>query len=411
MRFILLSLILTAWPLWAQEKAASQTEVLDTSDAIPSASETPKPEKPSMPASVPETPVKKSAGPVTLQNKAFSAFTLGGTFQMKAFYDNMTAASEQDRQIGFSLSKFRLDLAGAYDEHFGLIGQFLLEANARELGVENAYAYFKQGLYQIQAGKLKKPFSMEALQSSSTLYTVDRGKLYSTFLATTAGYSLLDVGALFIGGFTEENTEVIYEIGVFNGKQSMNGYSGAQYETTDDGFLAKDFAGRIALKNALGLEAELALSVKSAESRATPNRFKFAADAAYEAGLAYERNGWRLQGELAWGANPQGSDSVIVGGSPDFLAFYAMLVRKQSYFGGRVSEAVVKIEGLDPSMSIGGSGGKPNDSKLRYTLGANYFFTPRISMLADYGILQPFTKVPGEGSLTQDFDVLWRLNF
>lgn len=410
MRFFLSSLILMSWPLWAQEKAAPQAEVLDTSDAVPSASETPKPEKPSAPVSVPETPLKKSAGPVALHNHAFSALTLGGTFQMKAFYDNMTAASEQDRQIGFSLSKFRLDLAGAYDEHFGLLGQFLLEANAREIGVENAYAYFKQGLYQIQAGKLKKPFSMEALQSSSALYTVDRGKLYGDFLANTAGYSLYDVGVLFIGGFTEENTEVTYEAGVFNGKQSVNGYSGAQYETTDDGFLAKDFAGRIAFKNALGLEAELALSVKSAESRATPNHFKFAAATAYEAGLAYERNGWRLQGELAWGANPEGSDSVIVEGSPDFLAFYAMLVYKHNYSGGRSSEAVVKIEGLDPSMSIG-SGGKPNDSKLRYTLGANYFFTQRISMLADYGILQPFTKVPGEGSLMQDFDVMWRLNF
>ena len=87
-----------------------------------------------------------------------------------------------------------------------------------------------------------------------------------------------------------------------------------------------------------------------------------------------------------------------------------MLIRKQSYAGGRASEAILKIEGLDPNMSIG-KGGKPNDGKLRYTVGANYFFTPRISLLGDYGILQPITKVPGEDRLMQDMDVLWRLNF
>ena len=399
MRFTLLSLVLMTWPLKAQEKAAPQTELLDTSD---SAAAVPEPPKPETPKAVPPA--------ATRLPEKVNALVWSGTFQMKAFFHDMTAASDQDKQLGFSLSKFRLDLAATLNERFGLLGQFLLESNARDLGVENAYAYYKQGVYQIQAGKLKKPFSMEALQGSTSLYTVDRGKLYGDFLANTAGYSLYDVGALFIGGFAEEHAEVLYEAGVFNGRQSLQGYSGAQYETADDGFLAKDFAGRVAFKNALGLEGELALSVKSAESRATPNRFEFAADAAYEAGLAFERDGWRLQGELAWGANPQGSDSIIVQGSPDFLAFYAMLVRKHAYSRGRASEAVLKIEGLDPNMAVG-KGGKPNDGKLRYTLGANYFFTPRISLLMDYGILQPFTQVPGEGSFKQDFDVLWRLNF
>ena len=73
-------------------------------------------------------------------------------------------------------------------------------------------------------------------------------------------------------------------------------------------------------------------------------------------------------------------------GSSEFLAFYAMLMLRTEYAKGRASETLVKVEGLDPDMTLGEGGGKPNDGKFRYTVGANYFFTPRISLLLNYGI-------------------------
>jgi hypothetical protein len=252
---------------------------------------------------------------------------------------------------------------------------------------------------------------MEALQGSAALYTVDRGQLYSTFLNETTGYAFHDVGVTLKGGFEDEGLEVTYEAGVFNGKQSENGYAGAHYEAVDKGLKAKDFAGRAALKGFYGFEAELAFSTKTAEKATDGENLDFAANAAYEAGMAYEIKGVRFQGEIAWGSNHKGSDSLIVDGSSEFLAFYAMLLWRRDYAGGRASESLIKIEGLDPDMTIGSGGGQPNDGKFRYSAGVNYFFTPKISMLLNYGLLHPITEASGEGHLDQDVDLLWRLNF
>ena len=291
------------------------------------------------------------------------------------------------------------------------MGQFLVEANGQKLGIEIANVYYKKGFTQFKAGKLKKPFSMEALQSSTVLNTVDRGRLYNVFLNEETGYSGLDVGVTVRGGFEDAGTEVTYEAGVFNGKQSKAGYSGAQYQGKDDGFKAKDIAARLQLKGFGGLELDVAFSTKTYDHYLNAATSDLVANAAYEAGLAYHLKGFRFQGEIATGANHKGNDSLIASGSAEFLAFYGMLLYHQDYSGKRASETLIKLEGLDPDMTIGSGGGKKNDGKFRYTAGINYFFTPKISVLTNYGLTQPFTKEIGAGHFVQDIDVLARLNF
>jgi len=416
MRLLLTSLVL-AWPLIAEEVPASAPASTpeETEEVVESA---PAPEIKAPPEAAPEAAEKTAEAskpapePVTLQNSTFEKFTLGGSFQLRGYYHDFTAESDLKKSLSFSLSKFRLDLAGAYNEHLGLLGQFQVEGNGKNFGVEAVYAYYKQGAFQLAAGKIKKAFSMEALQSSTTLYTVDRGQLYSTFLHKTNGYAGYDLGVGLKGGFMDEGSEVTYEAGVFNGKQGdAGGYANAQLEEKDKGFKAKDFAGRLGYKGLGGLEAEFAFSTKTAENLASAGNLDFAADAAYEAGLAMQIGGLRAQGEVSWGSNHNGLDSLIVDGSSEYLAFYGMLVWRREYGHGCASETVLKFEGLDPDMTIGAGGGAPNDGKFRYTVGANYFFTPKVSLLLNYGILQPVTKVVGEDKLTQDVDLLWRLNF
>ncbi len=356
-----------------------------------------------------------TAGFAQITHVGFDTLSLGGTFQVQGFYHDMDDDNDQNKQLSLSVNEFRLDLNGVYNEHFGVLGQFLVQANAQQLGIENAYGFFHAGEWVFKAGKLAKPFSMEALQDDATLPTVQRGELYNNFLVNTTGYALYDVGATIQGGFVDAGNALTYEIGLFNGKQNNSpdsNYSGAQYVTQDAGFRAKDFAGRLAYKGLGGLEADLAFSTKTAEVLNGPGNLDVKGIAAYEAGLAYERQGLRFQGEIAWGDNQNGLDSNIVeaDSSSEFLAFYAMLLWRHQYSHGRASEALVKMQGLDPTMSFSGSS-KPNDGKFRYTLGANYFFTPKVSVLLDYGILQPITKVAGEGHLVYDLDALWRLNF
>jgi hypothetical protein len=159
------------------------------------------------------------------------------------------------------------------------------------------------------------------------------------------------------------------------------------------------------------LKLEAAVSAKAAEDRSDANTFAFAANTAYELGAEFSHGPLRLMGEASMGDNHQGADSLIVEGSSRFFAFYAMGVWHEAYGGGRASELVLKVEGLDPDFGWKKGHGKPNDGRLRYTGGCNYFFTPAVSILADYSLLHPITKVPGADRLIHSLDLMWRLSF
>jgi hypothetical protein len=88
-----------------------------------------------------------------------------------------------------------------------------------------------------------------------------------------------------------------------------------------------------------------------------------------------------------------------------------MGVWREDYRRGRASELVLKLEGLDPDYAFAKGEGAYNDGKLRYTAGCNYFFTPAVSVLADYSVLQPVTGVDSESRLRHSLDVLWRISF
>ncbi|HKP97544.1 MAG TPA: porin [Fibrobacteria bacterium] len=350
-----------------------------------------------------------------IHNKYLSRLDLSGTLQLKAFYHDFTADRDADKRLSLELRRFKLELDGGFDAHSGFRGELRVDGNGREFGVDNAYLYYTMNdLVGFKGGKLKRPFSQEALQSSTSLYTIERGELYHHFLANTTGYAYFDLGVVAYGGFTEEDIGLGYEIGVFNGKQNDSAskdYGGQQDETTDKGFKAKDVVMRVTVTPMKRLKLEGAVSTKAAEDKSDPADFGYAVNTAYEVGADFSYDHLRLLGEASWGDNQNGLDANIIDGSTRFFTFYVLGVWHEDYARGRASELVLKAEALDPDFKTGRGEGTPNDGKARYTLGVNYFFTPSISLMADYGILQPITKVAGEKDLMHDVDLLWRMNF
>ncbi len=359
------------------------------------------------------TAAHQAAPGVELKSPLLAKLTLGGTVQLKGYYHNVSASRDADKSLSWQLRRLKLDMDGTTDGHFGFRGEFLLDGDNKDLGVDAGFLYWAYNdMFGIKGGKMKRPFSQEALASSGSLLTVERGSLYNAFLVNTVGHAGQDLGLMAYGGFVDDGRSVGYSMGIFNGKQSNDGtkgYAGQQYQGTDLGFKAKDVALRVNAVPMKGLNVEAAVSSKAADDMKDPNSYGYNVNTAYEVGLDYTCKHLRLLGEAAWGDNQHGVDSLIIKGSTQFFAFYAAAVWHEDYKNGRASEVIFKVEGLDPDVS--NAKDASNDGKLRYTLGCNYFFTPRASILADYGVLQPFTLAVGEDKLTHDFDVMWRLSF
>lgn len=344
-----------------------------------------------------------------------SRLDLGGTVQLKALYHDMISERDADKRLSLQLRHFRLDLDGAIDKHFGFRGELKVDGNARAFGVDNAYlSYTVSEWIGFKGGKLKRPFSQEALASSKSLYTIERGELYQEFLAGATGYSSYDLGLAAYGGFMDEGRYLGYELGLFNGKQNedyFGSYDGQHNETQDQGFKAKDLVLRVNAIPFPFLKLEAAVSTKSAEDKSDAKDFRFAVNTAYQTGAEFIYKRLRLLGEAAWGENHSRLDSRIVSNSPEFFAFYLMGVWREEYSRGRASESVLKVEGLEPDVVFGEGEGTPNDGRLRYTAGLNYFFTPKVSVMADYGLWQSVTEVIGERKYFHDLDLLWRMSF
>ena len=433
-------LVLSTLPLfWAltaagQTPPAPQKEVIDAADAMTPAGTA----SPVAPATANPAPAADSADagkadslvhaadsaltaglhepvPLEIRNAYLSRLDLSGTVQLKAFYHNMSADKDVDKKLSMQLRRFEFGLEGAFNEHTGFKGMLLMDGANKAFGVNDAYLFYKlNDLVGFKGGKLRRPFSQEALQSARGLYTIERGELYFDFLTATTGYAYYDLGAIAYGGFEEDGMTLGYELGVFNGKQNddpAKDYSGQQDEKTDKGLKAKDVVFRLNAAPFKALKVEAAVSTKAAENTADPAEFAFAVNTAYEVGADFHYDKLRLLGEAAWGDNHKKQDSKIIDGSVLFFTFYTTAVWREDYSRGRASELVLKLEGLDPDFEPGSGEGAPNDGKLRYTLGCNYFFTPAISVLANYGVLQPITKVSGEDKLVQDLDLMWRMSF
>jgi phosphate-selective porin O/P len=356
-----------------------------------------------------------SPEPLVLRNASISRLDLSGTFQLKALYHNFTSEYDANKRLSLQLRRFKLSLEAGLDSHSGFRGEFLVDGNGKSFGVENTYLFYTVNEFVgFKGGKMNRPFSQEALQSSKSLYTIERGELYHDFLANTTGYAYQDLGVVAYGGFNEDGASLTYELGVFNGKQNNDAagnYGGQQYEGVDKGFKAKDVVFRLAAAPFKPLKLEAAVSTKAADDMSDSRDFKYAVNTAYEVGGSLTVNQLRLLGEVSWGDNHMKQDAKIVDGGVNFFAFYATGVWHQDYTRGRASEMVLKLEGLDPDFAPGQGEGAPNDGLLRYTTGVNYFFTKNVSAMANYGVLQPITKVAGKDGLTQDFDLLWRMSF
>ena len=426
---LVLSLILMRALCGAAEPAAPPSpvgpaaETLDSAESFPppafpaAAAATATPEPTAAPAAdtaqAAESPATAlSRRPLEIRNAVLERLDLSGTVQLKGFYHDFASDRDSDKRASLQLRRFKLGLEGAVTERLGFRGEFLLDGANKSFGAEDAYLWWRIGEKSgLKGGKLKRPFSQEALQSSKSLYTVERGEVYHDFLANTTGYALYDLGLLAYGGFEEDGMALGYELGVFNGKQSDKGYANQQDEKTDAGFFAKDVAARVTASPFRALKLEAGVSTKAAEDKSDKYDFGFAVNTAYEVGADLALGPARLLGEVAWGDNHQGADSLILSGSSEFFAFYVTGVWREDYRGGRASELVLKLEGLDPDFGWEAGAGEPNDGVLRYTAGCNFFFTPAVSVMADYGVLQPITKMPGKGRLIHSLDAMWRLAF
>lgn len=418
----------------------SAAETLDTASEEPEAGmpslSTPTQPAPALPASAspaaaatPPTPLtapvlprkllpdslKLAVEPVAVEAPKLSRLEIGGTFALKAFHHDFTASSDADKKLSFALRRARVDFLGDLGGNFGFEGQFGLGADGQKLGAEAVYLSWKYSdLFGIKGGKLKRPFSQEAMQSSKGLYTVERGGLYQSFLSDVTGYSSYDLGLVFHGGFVDDDVPVTYEAGLFNGKQSddpVEGYANQHYQGQDKGLKSKDLAFRLLAQPFHPLKVEASISTKATEDKSDPSDFAYHVNTGYEVGADFSYGRLRLLGEAAWGDNHHGRDARIISGTTLFFAFYGTAVWHEDYTRGRASELVIKMEGLDPDFEPGSGDGAANDGRFLYTLGTNYFFTPRVSILVNYSVLQPITKVPGEDELTHDIDALWRMAF
>ena len=396
----------------APAPAAAPAETMDTADAA-AASADPAP----LPAPATAQAADSAApslprGPLEIRNPVLERLDLSGTIQLKGFYHDFASDRDADKRASMQLRRFKLGLEGAATDRLGFRGEFLVDGANKAFGVEDAYLWWRiGGKSGLKGGKLKRPFSQEALQSSKSLFTVERGELYHEFLANTTGYAYYDLGLLAYGGFEEDGMAVGYELGVFNGKQSDKGYANQQDEKTDAGFFAKDVAARVTAAPFKALKLEAGVSTKAAEDKSDKSSFAYAVNTAYEVGLDLTLGPARLLGEVAWGDNHKGADSLIIAGSSEFFAFYVTGIWREDYRGGSASELVLKLEGLDPDFGWKKGAGEPNDGRLRYTFGCNYFFSPAVSVLLDYGLLQPVTKMPGQDRLIHSLDAMWRISF
>lgn len=409
----------------ASAPTAAPKEVIDTTDApavapAPVTAEAPPAADTTSVASdsaihVALAALPTASGPLEIRNNVLSRLDLSGTIQLKGFYHDLAADRDADKQLTLQLRRFKLGLEGHLTDHAGFKGRLLLDGANKAFGLEDAYLFYRLGNWAgIKGGKINRPFSQEALQSSNALYTIERGELYHNFLANTTGYAWYDLGLMAYGGFEEDDMSLGYEVGLFNGKQNddpAKDYSNQQDEKTDKGFKAKDLVLRLNAKPSKLLKLELGVSSKAAENTSNASDFVYAVNTAYQAGLDFHTGHLRLLGELAWGDNHKKVDAKIIDGSVMFFVFYATGVWREDYARGRASELVLKLEGLDPDFEPGEGEGAPNDGKLKYTLGVNWFFTPAISVMANYGVLQPITKVAGEDDLVHDVDVLWRMSW
>ena len=137
----------------------------------------------------------KVTEPTLVEAPGLAKLEIGGTFQLKGFYHDFSASDDADKRLSFELRRARLDFNGDHRRPFLLRGPVLAGWQRPQLGTESVYLAWKlNDFFGIKGGKLKRPFSQEALSSSKSLYTVERGVLYHDFLAVTHRLFLLRPG-------------------------------------------------------------------------------------------------------------------------------------------------------------------------------------------------------------------------
>jgi len=353
--------------------------------------------------------------PIPLENARLSHFRLNGVVRGTAYARDLSAHADIDKASSFGLDLARLSFAGDFGDGFGFAADLDLAKGQNGLGVGQLSLQWRKGPFdKIHAGRIKRAFSHEALLGDAQLPFNYRGRLYNAFLQKTTGYTGYDLGIGFLSGFEDGDIPVRYELAIYNGRHSEDPAVGYSRDAWADGDLqAKDVAFRLEVEPTSRITVEAALSTKAAEDKSDPENFNLAMNTAYELGVFYQDGGVQVNGEIAYGDNHQGVDARIVDGSSDFLAFYLEGILRHDYPAGHWSEALFKLEGLDPDMGFKRNAGKKNDGKLRYTLGVTYGMTAYNSLTLAWGVLHPISesRSTSDTRLRHDLDCFWKMVF
>jgi hypothetical protein len=194
----------------------------------------------------------------------------------------------------------------------------------------------------IDFGQYKIPLTLEGLQSSSTLDTVDRALFMSDRGRGGGLGDVRDFGIQFSGPLGKR---VNYQIGVFNGT--------GEVQNSSDNNQEKAVIGRFVVRPPFikGLQVGVSGALSNADRVTNPRRDRLGGE------LLYTNKKVKIKTEVMGG----------VDGDLHRLGFY-------SHFGYRISpklEAIFRIDGFDPDRRRETS--STNVFELDYVTGFNYF--------------------------------------
>ena len=299
--------------------------------------------------------VKKVVEPTYAEAPGLTRLEMGGTFQLKAFFHDITADADADKSLSFQMRRARVDFQGRVGDHFSFEAQLTCKATARRSTPRPIYLAWKfNDFIGIRGGKIKRTFSQEALQSSKDLYTIERGIAVPGLPGGHHRVFLLRPGRRLprrlrgrgrAGDLRGRHLQRQAEQQRRRRAMPTSNMSGS-----DPALKAKDFAFRLAVQPFKPLKMEACISTKAAEDTSDPENFSYSVNTAYEVGMDLLLGRLRLLGEAAWGDNQQGVDAKIISGSSLFFAFYGTGVWREDYSRGRASELVLQARRPGPGL-------------------------------------------------------------
>jgi hypothetical protein len=327
----------------------------------------------------------------------------GGRLQLKAAIGDVTN-TYREREILADVRRFTLD--GFVNPSEKIHGEVSVHADTWNnfVGFDEAFIqWIFWRRFSIKAGNFRKPFSMEELTSTQSLWTIEKSLLYNQLLKRQNGYAGFDLGL----GVSMHSRKKLFgcEFGLFKGIPRKNGYLNENSNYIERGFDIWDGAFRLTLKPFSSLLLEASASVRSVKNPASAF-LDISIDPVFQTGFRWVGAALRVQGEVAGGGNHRGSDLEIPEHHPNFLAFYLMPAYVMKFSGEKSLEWVFRWEGQDPGWSFRDSVVYKNDASFYYTLGVSYLIRTWLSFQFNYGFRQPVTSITHQRKLGHTLELM-----